>query len=275
MRSETTVAQPPTFDPRTVTARTMPAPASGILPVPAIEVSGLRRVFSLPRSREQVTAVDGVSLRLERASLTALVGPSGCGKSTLLQCVAGLDRPTDGEVRLLGQPTSRMNARAMARVRAAHVGFIFQDDNLVTSLSALDNVALPGRLRRRPLPRARVRAALERVGLGPQARQLPSQLSGGQRQRVAIARVLASEPEIIFADEPTAALDVAAGAIVLDWLVELARGGACVLMVTHDAAAAARAERVLVMAGGRIVRELAGGDPAAVAHAVLATQTEA
>ena len=255
--------------------RSVPAtsPATDGSRPPAIEVRALRRDFTVPgRRRERVTAVDGVDLALPAGSFTALVGASGCGKSTLLQCVAGLDRPTDGEVRLLGAVTSALRPRAAARFRADHVGFVFQDDNLVTALSARDNVALPRRLRHRPLPRAEVDAALERVGLTDRARQLPDRMSGGERQRVAVARVLASRPGLVLADEPTAALDVDAGARVLTWFHELTQAGTTVLMVTHDATAAASADAVLVMAAGRVVGSVPGGDPDAVSRAVLATR---
>ena len=255
---------------------------------PAIEVAGLTRVFRVQgRRNADVTALNGVDLALPVGSFTALVGASGCGKSTLLQCIAGLDAPTAGTVQLLGTRTSSLRPRPAARFRARHVGFVFQDDNLVTSLSARDNVALPGRLRRSPLSRSAVDDALERVGLSEQVRHLPHQMSGGERQRVAIARVLASRPDIVFADEPTAALDVVVAATVLDWLAELAGGPgavpgavptapapkpATVLMVTHDAAAAARAQHVLVMDAGRLVASLPGGDPAAVSAAVLSAR---
>lgn len=246
---------------------------TGDMNTPAINVQNLTRSFTLPgQSHRALNAVNGVSLHLGAATFTALVGASGCGKSTLLQCVAGLDRPSSGTVDLLGTRTTALRPRAAARFRANHVGFIFQEDNLITSLSAQDNVALPGRLRRKPLGQANVDQALERVGLTAQADHLPHQLSGGERQRVAIARVLASQPALVFADEPTAALDVAAGAVVLDWLTELATAGASVLMVTHDASAAARAGRVLVMHAGRIIAELPGGDPAAISAAVLAAR---
>ena len=250
------------------------APTASPTSAPAVVVSGLTRTYPAPGRRRGggVRALDGVDLTLPRASFTALVGASGCGKSTLLQCVAGLDRPTGGSVRILDVETTALRPRDAARFRADHIGFVFQEDNLVTALSARDNVALPGRLRRRPLSRADVDAALERVGLSAQARQLPHQLSGGERQRVAIARVLASRPDVVFADEPTAALDVAAGADVLDWLAQLRRSGTTVLMVTHDAAAAARARSVLVMDAGRIVAFLPGGDPDAVSRAVLAAR---
>lgn len=241
---------------------------------PAVVVSGLTRTYPVPGRRrgDGVRALDGVDLVLPRASFTALVGASGCGKSTLLQCVAGLDRPTGGSVRILDVETTALRPRDAAGFRADHIGFVFQEDNLVTALSARENVALPGRLRRRPLSRAQVNVALDRVGLSARASQLPHELSGGERQRVAIARVLASRPAVVFADEPTAALDVAAAAAVLDWLAELAAEGSAVLMVTHDAAAAARADWVLVMDAGRVVGQLTGGDPAAVSGAVLSAR---
>ena len=241
---------------------------------PAVVVSGLTRTYPVPGRRrgDGVRALDGVDLALPRASFTALVGASGCGKSTLLQCVAGLDRPTGGSVRILDVETTALRPRDAAGFRADHIGFVFQEDNLVTALSARENVALPGRLRRRPLSRAQVNVALDRVGLSARASQLPHELSGGERQRVAIARVLASRPAVVFADEPTAALDLAAAAAVLAWLAELAAKGAAVLMVTHDATAAARAGRVLVMDAGRIVGQLPGGDPAAVSDAVLSAR---
>ena len=268
---------------------TVSADKQGPQAPPAIEVAGLTRVFRVQgRRNADVTALNGVDLALPAGSFTALVGASGCGKSTLLQCIAGLDTPTAGTVQLLGTRTSSLRPRPASRFRARHVGFVFQDDNLVTSLSARDNVALPGRLRRRPLSRSAVDDALERVGLSEQVRHLPHQMSGGERQRVAIARVLASRPDIVFADEPTAALDVAAAATVLDWLAELAGGPgavpapagpsspvhqpATVLMVTHDAAAAARAQHVLVMDAGRLVASLPGGDPAAISAAVLSAR---
>ncbi|WP_198419326.1 ABC transporter ATP-binding protein [Actinomyces respiraculi] len=252
------------------TSASPPSPSAG---VPALECRNLSRVYPLPgRRRQGVTAVSSVSLALAAGSFTSLVGASGCGKSTLLACLAGLDRPTQGTVSVLGRRTTGLSPRAAARLRAEHVGFVFQEDNLVTALSARENVALPGRLRRRPLSRAQVSEALARVGLSAQASQLPHELSGGERQRVAIARVLASRPAVVFADEPTAALDAGAAAAVLDWLAELTAAGTAVLMVTHDAAAAARAGRVLVMDAGHIIGQLPGGDPGAVSDAVLAAR---
>ncbi|MGO1592972.1 MAG: ABC transporter ATP-binding protein [Ancrocorticia sp.] len=226
-----------------------------------VAVAELTRTFKIPGRREKVEALAGVNLELRPGSFTSIVGASGSGKSTLMLCVAGLDQPTSGTVNMLGVETSGLGRRERATFRAENVGFIFQDGNLVSSLSARDNIALPGQLRHKPLARSAVNEALERVGLSGQARRMPSALSGGERQRVAVARVLASKPAVIFADEPTAALDVGAGEQVLGWLREAANGGSSVLMVTHDAQAAARADRVLVMNAGRIARELPGGDP--------------
>ena len=240
---------------------------------PAIRTEGLTRTFRIPgRGREEVHALNGVSLELEVGSFTAIVGASGSGKSTFMQCVAGLDQPTSGSVYLLGQETSVLGRGALARFRADSVGFIFQDDNLVTSLSARDNVALPGVLRRHRLPRRDVDAALERVGLTRKARRLPRELSGGERQRVAVARVLAARPPLVFADEPTASLDLVSGAQVLDWLRQASTSGSTVLMVTHDAAAASRADEVLVMEAGRVGTRLPGGSAQEVSGAVLRTR---
>ena len=147
----------------------------------AVIASSMTRTYPVPGHRRSgVNALDVVDLALPHASFTALVGASGCGKSTLLQCVAGLDRPTSGSVRVLGTETTALRPAAAARFRADHIGFVFQEDNLVTALSARDNVALPGRLRRRPLSRADVDAALERVGLSRQARH--------QRRRASTSR---------------------------------------------------------------------------------------
>lgn len=245
-------------------------PASPTQPPSAISVRALRRDYEVPgRASAAIRALAGVDLDLPASSFSAIVGASGCGKSTLLHIIAGLDRPTSGSVALLGTATTSLRPSALAAFRAAHVGVVFQEDNLVSSLSAKDNVALPGRLRHRPLPRGAARAALERVGLGAQAGSLPERLSGGERQRVAIARVLASRPAIVLADEPTAALDVVSAQVVLDWFAQIAAEGACVLMVTHDPAAAARAQRVVVMDGGHVVEMVPGGDAAAVSQALL------
>src|SRR3954453_3786033 len=154
-----------------------------------------------------VRALDDVSLAFERGTFTAVMGPSGSGKSTLLQSAAGLDRPTSGRVFLGDLELSALKERALARVRRERVGFVFQAFNLLGALTAEQNVALPSRLAGQRLPRSPVREALRAVGLSERGKHRPAQLSGGQQQRVAIARALVSSPEILFADEPTGALD--------------------------------------------------------------------
>lgn len=183
--------------------------------------------------------------------------PLGVWKSTLLYCLAGLEPVSEGSVALLGREITRMGRNRLARLRRAHVGFVFQAYNLVPALNAIDNVALPGWLNRNRGARERAKVALQTVGLEEFARTLPERLSGGQQQRVAIARALASDAEIIFADEPTGALDSASGAVVLDRLRRLVdHDGRTVVMVTHDLEAASIADRVLVMRDGLVRVEL-------------------
>ncbi|MFH8369440.1 ABC transporter ATP-binding protein [Streptomyces sp. NPDC018031] len=212
-----------------------------------------------------VTALDHITLDFAAATMTAVMGPSGSGKSTLLHCAAGIDRPTEGRVVIAGTSTANLDETALTLLRREHVGFVFQSLNLVTALTAEQNVALPLRLAgRRPEPGA-VRAALAAVGLADRAGHRPGGLSGGQQQRVAIARALITRPAVLFADEPTGALDSAASRTVLTLLRELVdEHRQTVVMVTHDPAAAAWADRVLVLADGRIADEITGRTPAAV-----------
>ncbi len=213
------------------------------------------------------TALDGITLGLRRGGFTAVMGPSGSGKSTLLHCAAGLDRPTTGTVTLDGLELTSMSERALARLRRERIGFVFQSFNLLPELSAADNVALPLRLSGRHPRRAEVSAALARVGLAGKRRARPGQLSGGQQQRVAIARALLGAPSIVFADEPTGALDSATAAEVLGLLAAAVRaGGTTVVMVTHDPVAAAHADRVVFLADGRIAGEMRQPAVAAVAQ---------
>jgi putative ABC transport system ATP-binding protein len=220
-----------------------------------VHLDDVVRVFG--RGDGEVRALDGVTLSLAPGTFTAIMGPSGSGKSTLLQLAAGLDRPTQGTVRLAERDLSALNERALAKLRREQLGFVFQSFNLLGPLTAEQNVALPARLAGRRLPRAVVQEALERVGLGDRRRHRPAQLSGGQQQRVAIARALVGEPEVIFADEPTGALDTRAGRGILALLRQTIddRGGTLV-MVTHDPSAAAWADRVVFMADGRLAGEL-------------------
>ena len=169
-----------------------------------------------------VVALDGISVGLERGSFTAIMGPSGSGKSTFLHVAAGLDRPTSGSVALGDVDLGKLGERRLTILRRQRVGFVFQAFNLMPTLTVAQNIGLPLRLDGRRARRADVRAAADRVGLGERLRHYPSQLSGGQQQRVAIARALITQPEVLFADEPTGALDTRNGRAVLALLRELA-----------------------------------------------------
>ncbi|MFJ7135889.1 ABC transporter ATP-binding protein [Streptomyces fungicidicus] len=213
-----------------------------------------------------VTALDDVSLAFPHGSFTAVMGPSGSGKSTLLQCAAGLDRPTSGSVTVDGTELTGLGERRLTLLRRERIGFVFQAFNLLPALTAEQNVALPLRLAGRRVPRALVREALRRVGLGDRARHRPAELSGGQQQRVALTRALVTRPAVLFADEPTGALDSRTGHEVLGLLRGMAdREGRTVVMVTHDPVAAARADRVVFLVDGRVHDELTGAGAAAVA----------
>jgi putative ABC transport system ATP-binding protein len=212
------------------------------------------------------TALDAVTLGFGRGSFTAVMGPSGSGKSTLLHCAAGLDRPTAGTVTLDGTDLTTLPERSLARIRRERIGFVFQSFNLLPELSAADNVALPLRLSGRRPRRAEVVAALDQVGLAGKRRARPGQLSGGQQQRVAIARALIGSPSVVFADEPTGALDLATGAEVLGLLGSMVRAdGTTVIMVTHDPVAASHADRVVFLADGKIADEVLRPEADAVA----------
>ena len=253
-----------------------PSGGPGATTIPAVSARGLIRVYDVPgRKDARVMALNGVDLDLLPGSFTAVVGASGSGKSTLLHTMAGLDEATGGRVSLLGREITTMPAAKRAAFRSHSVGFVFQDYNLIASLTAAENVSMPSRLAGRPLGRGRAVAALEAVGLADRADLKPHQLSGGERQRVAIARVMASRPRIVFADEPTGALDLSAGQVVLTWLRRLAERGATVVMVTHDVEAAARADTVAVMSGGRLVTWSETRDAARIAELVHSTRTPA
>jgi putative ABC transport system ATP-binding protein len=229
---------------------------------PLLSASSLGRTYGAgDRSHRVLTDVD-----LDAGpGMTAVVGPSGSGKSTLLFCLAGLEHPTDGGVTLLGTDLARSRPGAIARLYRQQVGFVFQSYNLIPYLSALENAALPGMLGRRRGALRRAREALAELGLSAQADAPANRLSGGQQQRVALARVLAQEASVIFADEPTGALDSAASRAVMGKLRARADAGAAVVLVTHELEYAALADRVLVLRDGRVharrstvsVRELA------------------
>lgn len=214
-----------------------------------VSVSGVRKSYE-----GGVQALDGVSFDVESGELVALLGPSGCGKSTLLNLIGCIDLPDEGEVRVAGELTSALDDNALTRLRRDRIGTVFQFFNLLPTLTLAENVALPLRLQGRApheIP-ARVHQALLAVGIAERAGSLPSQVSGGQLQRAAIARAIVHEPAIVLADEPTGNLDSRNGENVLAILRELAGRGQAILMATHSAEAAARADRRIVMRDGRI-----------------------
>ena len=245
------------------------APGTG-----AEEAVALRAVTKVYRSRGgAVAALHEVTLAFAAGSFTAVMGPSGSGKSTLLQCAAGLDRPTWGEIQVAGHDLAGLSEAKLTVLRRERIGFVFQSFNLMPSLTAELNVALPLRLAGRRPGHRQVQEALAAVGLEGRARHRPAELSGGQQQRVAIARALVTGPEVIFADEPTGALDSATGREVLSLLRGLTgRKGRTVIMVTHDPAAAAWADRVVFLADGRLSGELDAPTPASVAARVASLE---
>lgn len=213
-----------------------------------------------------LTALDRITLGCRRSSWTAIMGPSGSGKSTLLNCAAGLDTPNSGQVMLGGNDISRLDDDALTRMRRTEIGFIFQQFNLVAALTAIQNVMLPLRLSGRPQAAKVAAEALAVLGLNDHVQHKPRELSGGQQQRVAIARALASQPSILFADEPTGALDSTSAGVVLDLLRRLVdERGQTILMVTHDPAAAARADHVAFLRDGQLVTTLHGASTSQIA----------
>ncbi|MFF8911866.1 ABC transporter ATP-binding protein [Streptomyces sp. NPDC015032] len=244
----------------------------------AVELRGVRRQYG--RGSSAVHALRGIDLALPRASFTAVMGPSGSGKSTFLQCAAGLDRPTEGSVRLGGTEITGMSENRLTELRRTRLGFVFQAFNLLPSLTVEQNVILPMRLagQRPGSARGRRDAAemLNRVGLGDKGDRRPGQLSGGQQQRVAVARALVTRPDVVFADEPTGALDTTTAAEILTLLRHAVDGlGATVVMVTHDPAAAAYADRVLFLADGAIADSLPRAGAAQIAARMTALTARA
>jgi len=212
-----------------------------------------------------VYALDGVTIEFAAARLTAIMGPSGSGKSTLMHCLAGLDTPTSGSVRIGTAELSGLSDRALTVLRRGHVGFVFQSFNLLPALTAEQNIRLPLDLcGRRPEP-GWWDQVIRRLDLADRLGHRPSELSGGQQQRVACARALITRPDVIFADEPTGNLDSASGAEVLGFLRASVRElGQTVIMVTHDPAAASYADRVVFLADGQVSGELRAPTPQSV-----------
>ena len=212
-----------------------------------------------------VRALDGVSVAFAAGEFTAIMGPSGSGKSTLMHCLAGLDTPASGSVRIGGTEISGLSDRALTLLRRRRVGFVFQSFNLLPTLTAEQNIRLPLELAGRKPDPLWWDAVITSLGLNDRLRHRPSQLSGGQQQRVACARALITRPDVVFADEPTGNLDSRSGAEVLGFLRESVRElGQTVIMVTHDPVAASYAGRVLFLADGRVSGEVSAPTPQSV-----------
>ncbi|ATC63796.1 ABC transporter ATP-binding protein [Nibricoccus aquaticus] len=220
---------------------------------PVIQLENLTKVFQTDDI--ETRALADVSLEVNKGEYVSIAGPSGCGKSTLLAILGLLDAPTGGMYLLNGRAVHELNLQERARIRNREIGFIFQSFNLIGDLSVEENVELPLTYRGM-LPderRARVAEALEKVGMSHRAKHLPAQLSGGQQQRVAVARALAGYPAVLLADEPTGNLDSKNGEAVMELLRDLHRGGATIVMVTHDARFTRFAERTIHVLDGRVV----------------------
>jgi putative ABC transport system ATP-binding protein len=236
---------------------------------PVVSAEDLTRRYG--EGETAVDALRGVSLDVPKGQLTAVMGPSGSGKSTLMHILAGLDKPTSGEVTIAGTEISKLNDTELTKLRREHIGFIFQFFNLLPMLNAEENVVLPLSIAGEKPDKAWVAELMGRIGLNDRAKHRPSELSGGQQQRVAIGRALVSRPTIVFADEPTGNLDSKTSGEIL----ELMRSSVdtyqqTTVMVTHDARAAAIADRILFLADGLIVRDLGRSD----AHEVIAVMEE-
>jgi ABC-type lipoprotein export system ATPase subunit len=223
---------------------------------PVLRAAGLTKTVGTGRARRRV--LDHVSLSVHRDEIVAILGRSGSGKSTLLNLLGALDQPDRGEIVIAGQALTGRSSRALARMRLHHIGFVFQQFQLLEECTGLENVLLPTRLPGAP-PGGRRRAAalIDELGVSPVAEHLPHELSGGEQQRFALARALVNDPELVLADEPTGSLDSDNGASVL----ELLRGlrGRAVVIVTHEPEAAATADRILQLADGKLAAPAASG----------------
>lgn len=234
-----------------------PQPHVSPLMAPACGTRHLTKVYGVETDR-QVVALDGVSVAIASGSFTAIMGPSGSGKSTLMHCMAGLDRATSGDAWIGQENLSQLPERQVTRIRRDKVGFVFQSFNLLPMLTAQQNIVLPLDLAGRKVDRNHFEQVVRSLALGDRLAHRPSQLSGGQQQRVAIARALMTRPQVVFADEPTGALDSRTGVALLEYLRRCSsEQGQTIIMVTHDPKAAAYADRALVLLDGRIVDDVA------------------
>jgi putative ABC transport system ATP-binding protein len=231
----------------------------------ALRLERVSKVYG--HTSSPVRALNDVSLSLAPGTFTSVMGPSGSGKSTLLQCAAGLDRPTAGRVFVGGVELPHGNEAALTKFRRGRIGFVFQQYNLIPYLTVQQNIVLPQRLAGRRPDRKAVAGIMARLGIAEMAQRRPAELSGGQQQRVAIARAVADRPAVLFADEPTGALDSVSGRQVLNLLRELVEDlGHTVVMVTHDPFAASYAGRVLFLVDGMIADQMRGPTAAGVAE---------
>ena len=232
-----------------------------------VSTADLRRTYG--EGETAVHALAGVTLSFPTAQFTAIMGPSGSGKSTLMHLLAGLDSPSSGTVSIGGEDITTMSDKQLTKLRRRHIGFVFQQFNLLPTLTAEENILLPLSIAGRKPDKADLEALIARVGLHDRRRHRPSEMSGGQQQRVAIARALITAPTVLFADEPTGNLDSGSGAEILALLREAVElDGQTTLMVTHDPRAAAAADRVVFIADGRIVADLAEPTEADILAAV-------
>jgi putative ABC transport system ATP-binding protein len=221
------------------------------------------------RGDQAVTALDDVDLEIPAGRFTAVMGPSGSGKSTLMHCLAGLDSLTSGEVYIGDTELGSLDDRALTRLRRERIGFVFQSYNLMPTLTAYENITLPFALAGRKPDRDWVGRVVDSVGLAPRLRHRPAELSGGQQQRVAVARALATRPDLVFADEPTGNLDSTTGAEVLEFLRAAVRAmGQTVVMVTHDPVAAGYADGVVFLSDGRVAGAMDAPTPERVLDAL-------
>jgi putative ABC transport system ATP-binding protein len=240
--------------PNTSGAHSFPAPPAGAAPV-AASCQGLYKIYGSGES--EVRALDGVSVDFMAGAFTAIMGPSGSGKSTLMHCAAGLDNVNQGAVIIDGVDITKLGDAALTKLRRDRIGFIFQAFNLLPTIDALENITLPMTLAGRKPDAAWLDRVVTTVGLANRLKHRPSELSGGQQQRVAVARALASQPSIVFADEPTGNLDSKTSAEILGFIRTAVRELVqTIVMVTHDPTAAAYADRVVFLADGKIVNEM-------------------
>ncbi len=239
-----------------MTTTTLPHPTTTTRPGAAARTISLTKTFGSAGSG--VTALDAVDVDIEAGRFTAIMGPSGSGKSTLMHCLAGLETPTSGQVLIGETDLTRLSDKALTLLRRERIGFVFQSFNLLPMLTARQNIELPLSLAGRTSDRDRMGHITSILGIEDRLDHRPSELSGGQQQRVAVARALVSEPDVLFADEPTGALDSRSSAQLLAFLRSSVRElGQTIVMVTHDPRAASYADRVLLLADGRVAGEIA------------------